>query len=170
MIKLRDILNEIGETTETFPYEQISTRAIKDRDGEDAGYEITYQFEGDPLPGEEKYGGELYNVVIRPRVEADGKMASDAEVELKSLDYGHGSTNTGLKQAFKVMATTVKIAKDVANEYSWLNTFKFYTSAPDKETPESKKNLYLAFIKKQFPGAEVKTSELVSGVVSVKFR
>lgn len=162
MIKLRDILNEIGDTVNAYWY---STRKELKRVGRetDGFYQSMYDFRGT--------NDEEYTVTIEAYeiYDEEGNTIPNPTVDIAftSARTGFGATDTGLKQAFRVMATVIKIAKDFADKYDWVKEYKFSVSDTIKNDTAGKKNLYLAFIKNQFPGAEIKEH---SEEIYVKFR
>jgi len=156
MIKLRDILNEIGETTDTYEYTtKKELKLIGPADPTEGGfYTSIYEFTGDD--------GEVYKVNIDAftMYDEDKNIVPNPIVEIafKSKSTGFGSTNIGLRQAFKVIATVMKIAKTFADKYDWVDGFKFTVADPLKDSHVGKLELYKTFIKKQFPNAKIETN------------
>ena len=53
------------------------------------------------------------------------------------------------------MATVVRIIKDFIEKHKFVQSIKFDVSDPSKGDTTAKTKLYMAFIKKQMPNAEV---------------
>jgi len=171
MIKLRDILNEIGDTTTTYPYEMDFElkRIGRETDG---FYRSLYTFTANDYTTNSE--GMKFYVTIEAyeMYDEEGNTIPNPTVDIAFTagSTGFGATNKGLKQAFRVMATVIQIAKDFADKYDWVKAYKFSVSDTVKNDTESKKNLYLAFVKNQFPGATIKDQSDTSGDIYVKFR
>ena len=157
MIKLKDILQEIGDASaKAFPWKYHKSHpAVDDQD-------FAYTFQGDKGQGLVQFtlaGHNEWDIAFGSVMnDEDGEFADFAEL-----------TNEG---PFKVMATVTEILKDFLN-----NTYKkhiddkelFGQTEPrelsfntSKEPGRGKKgtskraNLYQAYIQKQLPGANVR--------------
>ena len=144
MIKLRDILTEIGETTDTYDY--IPGKLLRVRNDDPTFFRSDNYFQADD--------GESYNVSI----EAYGDENEDKGVWewLPTVDVAFTADSTGFgakqdklsPQTFKVMATVVKIVKDFIKDNLFVKSFQFNVSDPKKGDTTAKTKLYIAFIKK----------------------
>lgn len=163
MIKLRDILTEIGETTDTYQY--IPGRLLRVRNDDPTFFRSDNIFTADD--------GENYTVSI----EAYGDEDEDEGVWewLPTVDVAFTADSTGFgakrdklsQQTFKVMATVVKVIKDFIKDNPFVKSFKFDVSDPNKDDTTAKAKLYIAFIKKQMPDAKI---EKIGGYYKVKVR
>ena len=163
MIKLRDLLTEIGETTDTYRY--FPEKLSRVRNDDPTFFRSFNRFEAED--------GESYTVTI----EAYGDEDEDEGVWewLPTIDVAFTARSTGFgakgdklsRQTFKVMATVAKIIKDFIEEHEWVKSFKFDVSDPNKNDTVAKTKLYIAFIKKQMPGAKI---EKLGGYYKVRVR
>lgn len=151
MIKLRDLLTEIGETTDTYRY--IPGKLLRVRNDDPTFFRSDNYFQADD--------GESYNVSI----EAYGDEDEDEGVWewLPTIDVAFTAKSTGFgakqdklsPQTFKVMATVIKVVKDFVKNNPFVKSFKFDVSDPNKGDTTAKTKLYMAFIKKQMPNAKI---------------
>lgn len=151
MIKLRDILTEIGETTDTYDYIPGKLRRVRSDDP--TFFRSTNIFTADD--------GEDYYVSIEAYGDEDEEEGVWEWLPTIDVAFTAGSTGFGAKQdklspqTFKVMATVVKIVKDFIKDNLFVKSFKFDVSDPKKGDTTAKTKLYMAFIKKQMPDAKI---------------
>ena len=138
MMKLRDILKEIGgvddTSTNAYPYKLVGklNKVNTDSETDELSIETRYTFKTSD--------GERYAVIIATEVEVDYTDDYDeiyvpgSEIsitfgtvdQVKSDEYT--ATNKGLKEALKVMATVVEITKNYMNKTGGIDTVKFSTA------------------------------------------
>lgn len=168
MIKLRDILMEIGGVDDTptnaYPYKLVGELNKTTTDPESFDLDITtrYTFTTSGL--------KKYVVVITTDVEVDYDD-DDEEIYVPgseiSILFGtvnqvksdkYKTTNKGLKEALKIMATVVEIAKDYMSKTGGIKVIRFSATDEDENNVIKKHRMYNAYVKKQFPNAVVDTS------------
>lgn len=150
MIKLKDLLKELGDSSGITPYSWNQTL-----DGEDfKGYEfqtnagLEYYLniaiqEGD----EEKDSADIEFGVIKSR-DPEGDWEPD-------LDYSVTPTKGDV---FKIMATVVDILKSFIKDNPGIK-YLYFTAAKTKEGSQEmgqRLKLYMQYIKKNLPNADVK--------------
>lgn len=151
MIKLRNILTEIGETTDTYDYVPGVLRNLDPKDP--TFFKSVSTFTADD--------GERYYVLIEAYGDEDEEEGVWEWLPTIDVRFTAGSTGYGAKQdklspqTFKVMATIIKIVKDFIEDNPFVKSFKFDVSDPKKGDTTAKTKLYMAFIKKQMPGAKI---------------
>jgi hypothetical protein len=178
MVKLRDILNEIGgvddTTTNAYPYRLVGklNKIKTDRQTDELSIETRYTFKTSD--------GEKYAVIIGTEVEVDYTDDYDeiyvpgSEIsitfgtvdQVKSDEYT--ATNKGLKEALKVMATVVEITKDYINKTGGIKVIKFSAAGKDSDNRHKKHKIYNAYVKKHFPNAVVDANEYGGTKVTLK--
>jgi len=152
MIKLVDILKEIGDSTNIKPY--YFKIVIDDEN------QRKYNFETDTTPPTR------YEVVI-DEVEpndpfSDEPLRADIKFgvtnEEDTIDYNK-VTNKG--ELFRVMATIVDILKKDLSHHKYINHISFDSSKRQGRDINSnaRTNLYIKFIKSQFPKANIKAHD-----------
>ena len=183
MIKLADILNEIGEGVKPFPFRLWGTYDVKywqdylrdfnvDVDGltdpEDRVYanykidkNIGYEFDSE----KEKYyvsiGGRGKGVVDPAK--AGYRWSIIARVDFGTKERGDDTTNLG--EQFAVMSTVVAIVKDFVKKMNAdkdyrVNRLEFFPKRDKGEDPYSgplgtkRGKMYMAYIHKQLPSFE----------------
>lgn len=168
MIKLRDILTEIGgiddTSTNAYPYKLVGklNKVNTDLKTYDVDIETRYTFKTNDR--------ERYLVIITTDVEVD---YNDDDVEIYvpgseiSILFGtvnqvksdkYTTTNKGLKEALKIMATVVEITKDYMSKTGGIEVIRFKATDEDENNVIKKHRMYNAYVKKQFPNAVVDTS------------
>lgn len=143
MIKLLDILNEIGDATKAVPYR----KSFKSKQ---PNYTIIqYEF---------KIGEDTYEVNTYPRPVGDGSknttMSVDFNINTPDDQPGHyytSTTNKGVQ--YTVMATIVKILKDYIDQHPELVEIYY---EPVKNTKnnialQSREKLYKIYAEKNLP-------------------
>lgn len=151
MIKLRNILIEIGETTNTYQYTPGELRRVSNNDP--TFFKSKNFFIADD--------GENYVVSIEAYGDEDEEEGiwewlPTINVSFTAKSTGFGAIGGKLsQQTFKVMATVVKIVKDFVKNNEFVKSIKFDVSDPNKGDTTAKTKLYMAFIKKQMPDAKV---------------
>ena len=158
MIKLKNILKEIGEGTAK-PYKYKLTRTESDPDFGD--YFRLYEFVTDL--------GTHYEVMF----EIEEDFSKDEPWEFMNIEFGVDEkdgggvdykveTNRG--EVFRVMATIVEITKEILKERKNIKTLTF--SGAKKDEDDNRRNkLYMAYIKKHIPN--VKNVEVDGSEVKV---
>lgn len=150
MIKLRDILKEIGETTEPYPFTLTTNR----RRGDMAA--LDYEFVNDNYDTIEvnimvdmdspHYHGPEFTVVFHDLGSEDGE---DEDAKYRVM--------TGSGDALKVISTVVACVKDAAKEL--LGSLD-KVHAIEFKGDDKRFNIYLRYAEKQLPaGWKIKTAE-----------
>jgi hypothetical protein len=151
MIKLIDILNEIGDASlQPYPFDYY---------GSYAGARI-YHFDTKNHP----YGVELFH---------DEDTPNEMSVRFYIIDKEHpdiarDDVVTDKGELFKVMSTVTNIIKKDLKFHPEIDTITFVPNKKSGETTNvSRLNLYLKYIKNSYPGAEITTS---NGTTTVKLK
>ena len=147
MIKLIDILKEIGDATNPVPYHKASD--------EDTGYEkrLGYEFS----IGDDVYVVHLYITEVDPSwPKYDGLKKGSKYVViwfgLKTDKYKDGDTSrTNKFQQYSIMATVTKILKDYIEEHPEVAEIS-YEPVQSNNTDFAREKLYSAYFKKNLPG------------------
>jgi len=178
MVKLRDILKEIGgvddTATNTYPYKLVGklNKVNTDRETDELSIETRYTFKTSD--------GERYAVIIATEVEVDYTddydeiyvPGSEISITFGTVDQVKSDeytvTNKGLKEALKVMATVVEITKDYMSKTGGINTIKFSAAGKDSDNRHKKHKIYNAYVKKHFSNAVVDANEYGSTKVTLK--
>lgn len=167
MIKLKDILKEVGEGTA--PYKFRGGFSKQYRDG---GKEYVYKFDAPAASYD-------VDILVQPLVDDDYANEWDRFVDpgiippeiMKMVKYGSEiadvsfSTEKGelevndYKEIFRVMSTVVETIKDLLKKEPAVKIIKYTAIKAEKEkdtTAITKRDkLYQAYIKKQIPSAKV---------------
>lgn len=147
MIKLRGILKEIGEGTAT-PYKW--KKASKKEDV------VFFTFTTDE--------GTIYKVALDnysyEDVKENNKEYPAIEVSFGVKEKGKYSTTTVTNKGemYRVMATIVNIIKDYLKQNSNIKAIIYAPVKKEGDTVYKRNDLYMAFIKKQFPSATFEDS------------
>ena len=181
MIKLTDILNEIGEGVKPFPFKLWGTYDTKywqdylrdfnanvDRleDPADRAFStykidknIGYEFSSEKENYYASIGGK--GAAVEDPVKAGHRWSITARVDFGTKERGDDTTNLG--EQFAVMSTIVAIVKDFvkkmdADKEYRVNRLEFYPKREkgDETGPLGTKRgkMYMAYIQKQLPGFE----------------
>ena len=148
MIKLRDLLKEIGETTDYYTFSGPHTvfgDLAKGMDGH-----VEYYFRADD--------GDQYIVEITwdKEIKSDGSFTGSAIVDFISSKTSYSAKGLPLtSQTFKVISTVIRVMQAFIKANPWVNMVMFNVEDEKKPDTRSKENLYLAFIKKQLPSVRV---------------
>ena len=149
--KEKALLTEIGDTTDTYKYVVGNLQQVRPDDP--TFFKSKNVFFADD--------GEQYKVTIEAYGSEDEETGEfewlptvDASFTAKSTGFGAVGGKLS-KQTFKVMATVVRIIKDFIEKHKFVQSIKFDVSDPSKGDTTAKTKLYMAFIKKQMPNAEV---------------
>jgi hypothetical protein len=147
MIKLRDILKEVGEATTTpYKWKKASTK-------EDVVY---FTFTTDQ--------GSIYKVALDNYVYED---FYDNNKEYPAIEVSFGikengayspSTVTNKGEMYRVMSTIVDIIKDYLNRNKMIKAIIYQPLKKEGEKGFKRNDLYMAYIKKQIPGATFEDS------------
>lgn len=140
MIKLRDLLKEIGETTDyyTFSGPRINMRSAE------------YYFRADD--------GDHYTVEITwdKEKKSDGSFTGSAVVDFRSSESNYSAKGLPLtSQTFKVISTVIRVMQAFIQLNPWITVVMFNVDDKKKPDTRSKENLYLAFIRQQLPSVRV---------------
>ena len=147
MIKLRGILKEIGEGTAT-PYKW--KKASKKEDV------VFFTFTTDE--------GTIYKVALDnytyEDVKDNNKEYPAIEVSFGIKEKGKYSTSavTNKGEMYRVMATIVNIIKDYLKQNSNIKAIIYAPVKKEGDITYKRNDLYMAFIKKQFPSATFEDS------------
>jgi hypothetical protein len=140
MIKLIDILKEIGEATSAVPYRKT------EEDKQKYQTIITYQFE---------IGDDIYKVdlTVSPLDDYDrpGKTSVDVYFDMKGKKDQYGSTvrtNRGVQ--YTVMSTVSTILKDYINQHPEVVEIHYEPVKKDAED-QGREKLYKAYVEKNLP-------------------
>lgn len=140
MIKLIDILKEIGDATSAVSYTKVGEDKQK--------YQtiITYQFE---------IGEDIYKVdlTVSPLDDNDkpGKTSVDVYFDMRGKNDQYGSTvrtNKGVQ--YTVMSTVTTILKDYINEHPEVIEIHYEPVKKDAED-QGREKLYNAYVRKNLP-------------------
>jgi hypothetical protein len=156
MIRFNDLLREIGDTTDYYKFRRVSENIREMRDGTQIALRYRFKTEN------RSYVANVYKSPISKYLEVDF-----------TTKKGGGVTNEG--KQFKVVSTTIKIALDALDfmkkEGFEIKGFQFMPIPKDHSTPldavTQREKLYLAFIRRQFPQANVRRE---SGTVFVDIK
>jgi hypothetical protein len=153
MIKLRDILSEIGEASTTpYKWKKISTKEdtvfFTFTTDQDTPYKVAL----------ENYTYEDYH---------ENKEYPAIEVSFGVKERGEYSTTavTNKGEMYRVMSTIVAIVKDYLKRNDNIKAIIYEPVKKESDTEYKRNSLYMAFIKKQIPGAKF---EDIYGSVIVK--
>lgn len=134
MIKLMDILNEIGDATIPVVYKKLSTW----KTGEEKTI-INYGFE---IEGDEY----VVNTYVRP-IE---KNSDNTTMTVIFTVRNSHSTRTNKGVQYQVMSTITQILKDYVNEHPELVEIA-YEPVKNDPSDEAREKLYRAYVKKNIP-------------------
>lgn len=135
MIKLRDILKEVGEGTAT-PYKYKITY-------KDPGEEIQYEFTTDS-----KLKYEI-SIAHHPITRNKTRLI----IAFKAIT-GNYDTITNKGEQFKIMSTVVAAVKEYIAQVPNAVELSF-TPSKETEGDDRRANLYKAYIAKQLPGSKI---------------
>lgn len=147
MIKLKNILKEIGEaTTKPYPWKKASKK-------EDV---VFFTFMTDQ--------GTIYKVALDNYIYEDfhegNKEYPAIEVSFGIKEKGKYSTTavSNKGEIYRVMSTIVDIIKDYLKRNNTIKAIIYTPIKKEDDTGYKRNNLYMAFIKKQIPGVKFEDS------------
>ena len=148
MIKLRDILKEIGEGSSK-PYKY----KFDSQDGNDIMYTFTTEesktdYEVDLFMYTQETYAQQYGVANADKIKFP---AMDISFRQAGGDYDE-ETNTN--EQYRIMATVVAISKEMLSKQPKITTLLYAPTKADKDDMR-RANLYKAYIQKQLPGSTV---------------
>ena len=152
MIKLIDILNEIGDASvQPYPFTLY----------DDYGDVRIYGFDTRNYP---------YTVELRYDEETPSEISVRFYIpDSKDPDIERDNVVTNKGELFKVMSTITHIIKKDLKAHPEIDTITFKSAKKSGETTNvSRLNLYLKYIKNSYPGAEITTSPDGSTTVKLK--
>lgn len=138
MIKLIDLLKEIGDSTSNVPYAQTDTGRGKDETV--SKYEFAI--------GDDTY---VVNTFVRELDPSQGTTTMKVSFGLKSNSDSSGSTvstNKGIQ--YQVMAAVTKIIKDYVDSHPELVQIT-YEPSKRSASDRSRLDLYKAYVQKSLP-------------------
>jgi hypothetical protein len=133
MIKLIDILNEIGDATMAVDYQKTRTKI------NDYYTLIVYNF---------KIGEDLYEVDTYVSPIEKGSDNTRMSVSFNMGGYPSTRTNRGVQ--YQVMSTITQILKDYINEHPELVEIE-YEPLKNSSLDDTREKLYKAYVKKNMP-------------------
>jgi hypothetical protein len=139
MIKLIDLIKEIGDSSSNIPYTQTDTG--KGKDETVSKYEFTI--------GDDTY---VVNTSIKELDPSQGTTTMKVSFGLKSSSNSSGnttSTNRGMQ--YQVMAAVTKIIRDYVNSHPEIVQIT-YEPSKRSASDRSRLDLYKAYVQKSLPG------------------
>ena len=160
-------------TTNAYPYRLVGklNKVKTDRETQELSIETRYTFKTSD--------GERYAVIIATEAEVDYDDNEEIYVPGDEISITFGTknqiksdkfttTNKGLKEALKVMATVVEITKSYMNKIGGIKTIRFNTSDTDEINVGKKQKVYNAYIKKHFPNATIQVNTFGGQIMGTK--
>ena len=132
MIKLLDILKEIGDTTLAVPYKKIKDTSNK------LGQYLSWEF---------KIGEDTYVVDSDIDKEDDNNWEMDVRF---SLTTAGATARTNKGDQYKIMATVINILKDYVEKHPEIAKIT-YEPAKSYDSDDQREKLYKVYFDKNFP-------------------
>ena len=151
MIKLKDILKEIGEGTAK-PYKYQYAYG----DDESSNYTFTTEesnidYEVDLIIFTEDQYTTMYGTT-----RAKALTFPVLDISFKSVE-GDYDEETNRNEQYRIMATVIMIVKEMLKRHKEIQSLVYAPTKADKDDTR-RANLYKAYISKQIPGAQVSTA------------
>ena len=147
MIKLRDILKEVGEATSVpYKWKKASTKRRT----------VFFTFTTDQ---DTSYKVALENLEYKDFKENDKELpAIEVSFGIKENGAYSPTTVTNKGEVYRVMSTIVDIIKDYLNRNKMIKAIIYEPLKKEGEKGFKRNDLYMAFIKKQIPTAKFEDS------------
>ncbi len=147
MIKLRDILKEVGEATTTpYKWKKASTKENT----------VFFTFTTDQ---DTSYKVALENYIYEDFHDDNKELpAIDVSFGIKENGAYSPSLLTNKGEMYRVMSTIVDIIKDYLNRNKMIKVIMYEPLKKEGEKGFKRNDLYMAFIKKQIPTAKFEDS------------
>ena len=158
MIKLKDILKEIGEgTSKPYKYEYSYG------DDESSNYTFTTEesntdYEVDLIIFTEDQYTTMYGITS-----AETLTFPVLDISFKSVE-GDYDEETNKNEQYRIMATVIMIVKEMLKRHKEIQSLVYAPTKADKDDTR-RANLYKAYISKQIPGAQVSTGRNGKGYI-----